>query len=71
MKGQDVCYKHETQSETEKRRAAMREGLALSPLVDLKSVQAAIWKVAKAIASDCIDEKTASEALHRLQNASF
>jgi hypothetical protein len=71
MKGQEVCYKHEVQAETQKRRVAMREGLALPPLVDLKSVQAAIWKVAKAIANDDIDEKVASEMLHKLQNASL
>jgi hypothetical protein len=70
MKGQEVCYKHEAQADTERRRTAMRERLALPPLVDLKSVQRAIGRVAQAVAEDSIDAKMASEALHRLQNAS-
>jgi len=69
MKGQEVCHKHEAKADMERRRAAMWERLALPPLVDFKSVQRAIARVAQALAEDSIDDKTASEALHRLQNA--
>jgi hypothetical protein len=69
MKGQEVCHKHEAQADMERRRAAMREQLALPPLVDFKSVQTGIREVGRAIIDGRIDEDYAGELLHRLQNA--
>ena len=70
MKGQDVCYKHEAQEKMEQRRAAMRQALALPPLVDLKSVQRGIQAVAQSLIENRIDAKVAGETLHSLQRAS-
>jgi hypothetical protein len=69
MKGQDVCYKHEAQEETGRRRAAMRQKFALPPLADFKSVQSGIREVGKAIIDGRIDEDYAGELLNQLQNA--
>ena len=60
MKGADRCYKHQEQADIERRR---REQFTLPPLVDLRTVQREIGKVAQALIEDRIDEDYAGELL--------
>src|SRR5579859_7726612 len=68
MKGAERCYKHQEQADIERRR---REQFTLPPLVDLKTVQREIGKVAQALIEDRIDEDYAGELLQKLERASI
>jgi hypothetical protein len=68
MKGADRCYKHQEQTDIERRRRAQ---YTLPPLVDLKTVQRAIGDVAQALWENRIDEDYAGELLQRLERASL
>ena len=68
MKGLDRCYKHQEQADIERRR---REQFTLPPLVDLKTIQREIGKVAQALIEDRIDEDYAGELLQKLERASI
>jgi hypothetical protein len=68
MKDADVCYKHQGQADTERRRRAQ---YTLPALVDLATVQRAISDVAQALVQDRIDEDYAGELLHKLEKASL
>jgi hypothetical protein len=71
MKGQQLCYKHEQQADLELRRQSMRRRLVLPALRDLKTVQASLSEVAKAIIDGRIDGDYAGELLDKLQRASM
>ena len=71
MKGDSLCYKHAQEADLEQRRKTMRQSFALPPLRDLKTVQASICEVAKAIIEDRIDEDYAGELLQQLERASI
>lgn len=66
MKDSDRCYKHQEQADIERRRRAQ---FTLPPLVDLKTVQQEIGKVAQALLQDRIDEDYAGELLQKLERA--
>ena len=68
MKGADVCYKHQERTDLERR---WRAQYTLPPLRDLKTVQASLGEVMKAIAEDRIDEDYAGELLQELERASM
>jgi len=70
MKGEALCYQHQQQAETARRRQKMRSAFALPPLRDLKTVQHSISEVARAIIEDRIDEDYAGELLAELERAS-
>jgi len=67
MKGADRCYKHQEQTDIERR----RKQFTLPPLVDLKTVQRTIGDVAQALLEDRIDEDYAGELLQKLESASI
>src|SRR5579864_8596483 len=67
MKGAERCYTHQEQADIERRR---REQFTLPPLVDLKTVQREIGKVAQALIEDRIDEDYAGELLQKLESRS-
>lgn len=71
MKGDSLCYKHAQEADLEQRRQTMRQGFALPPLRDLKTVQASIGELTKAIIEDRIDEDYARELLQQLERASL
>lgn len=71
MKGDSLCYKHAQEADLEQRRQTMRQRFALPALRDLKTVQASIGEVAKAIIEDRIDEEYAGELLQELERASI
>jgi hypothetical protein len=68
MKDADRCYKHQEQTDIERRRRAQ---YTLPPLVDLKTVQREIGNVAQALIQDRIDEDYAGELLQKLESASI
>ena len=68
MKDADVCYKHQERADLERRRRAQ---YTLPPLVDLKTIQASLSEVTKAILEDRIDEDYAGELLQELERASM
>jgi hypothetical protein len=68
MKGAERCYKHQEQADIERRK---REQFTLPPLVDLKTVQREIGKVAHALIENRIDEDYAGELLQKLERASI
>jgi hypothetical protein len=67
MKDADVCYKHQQRADRERR---WRAQYTLPPLVDMKTVQASLSEVTKAIIEDRIDEDYAGELLQELERAS-
>lgn len=71
MKGDSLCYKHAQEADLEQRRQTMRQGFALPPLRDLKTVQREIGNVAQALLEDRIDEDYAGELLQELERASI
>src|SRR5580765_2055147 len=68
MKDADVCYKHQQRADRERRWQAQ---YTLPPLVDMKTVQASLSEVTKAIIEDRIDEDYAGELLQELERASM
>jgi hypothetical protein len=70
MKGEALCYHHQQQAETARRREKMRSAFALPPLRDLKTVQRSISEVARAIIEERIDQDYAGELLQQLERAS-
>jgi hypothetical protein len=71
MKGDSLCYKHAQEADLEQRRQTMRQGFALPPLRDLKTVQTCLSNVTRAIIEDRIDEDYAAELLQKLERASM
>ena len=71
MKGDSLCYKHAQEADLEQRRQKMRQRFALPPLRDLKTVQACLGDLTKAIIEDRIDEEYAGELLQQLERASI
>jgi hypothetical protein len=71
MKGEALCRQHAQEAEMELRRQAMRQKFGLPPLRDLKTVQASLSEVTKAIIEDRIDEDYALELLQELERASM
>ena len=71
MKGDSLCYKHAQEADLEQRRQKMRQGFALPPLKDLKTVQACLGDLNRAIIEDRIDEDYAAELLQELERASM
>jgi hypothetical protein len=67
MKGEPLCYMHEQQAETQRR----RQRFTLPPLTDSRKVQRALSEVANAIIDGRIDEDYAGQLLDRLQRASL
>jgi hypothetical protein len=71
IKGDSLCYKHAQEADLEQRRQDMRQRFALPPLRDLKTVQASLGELTKAIIEDRIDEEYAAELLQKLERASI
>jgi len=71
IKGDSLCYKHAQEADLEQRRQDMRQRFALPPLRDLKTVQASLGELTKAIIEDRIDEDYAGELLQQLEKASL
>ena len=71
MKGDSLCYKHAQEADLEQRRQRMRQGFALPPLRDLKTVQDCLGDLNRAIIEDRIDEDYARELLQQLEKASM
>ena len=69
LKGTRVCYKHTQQDEARRRREEMIRALELPPLSDVRSIQAALSKIAQALIDDRIDERCAGYLFHRVQTA--
>ena len=71
IKGDSLCYKHAQEADLEQRRQTMRQRFALPPLRDLKTVQACLGDLNRAVIEDRIDEEYAAELLQELERASI
>lgn len=70
LKGEDLCYMHDVQARTERRREEFRRSLGLpEPWGPGPAMQRAIREVARALLDGRIDESTAGRLLFEMRKA--